>query len=176
MTSLCGHIPVIALLLTHGADVNPINRDGFTPLHLAAYWGQELTIPMLLENGADINLAGNKGEKPIDLAKTEKIKNMLIAHTTKKQQQQPEGQKQQPDQATDSKVMDEAQWFQAAKEGNLSLIQQGISDQININCEDNTGYTALWWATQQNHLPLVEYLLALRPELKSTDVSANIIF
>ena len=134
-------------------------------LHWAAMSGQEAVIAILLDNGADVNLANNDGRKPIDLATTEKINDMLIAHTTKNQ----------PDQAAGPKVMDEAQWFQAANKGDLALIQQGINDKIDINCRDSTGRTALSFATQQSHLSLVEYLISLHADLNIANVSIHAI-
>ena len=172
MTALCGHIPVIAILLTHGGEVNQANKDGASPLHLAAFYGHEEITTMFLEKGADAHLAGNNGQKPIDVAKTQKIKDILIAHVTKKQQQQEE-REQQPDQAASSKVMDEAQWFQAAKDGNLALIQQGINDKIDVNCRDNNSRTAIWWATQRDHLHILEYLISQHADTSIANVSAN---
>ena len=171
MTALCGHLPVIAILLMHGGEVNQANKDGASPLHLAAFYGHEEITTMFLEKGADVHLAGNNGQKPIDVAKTQKIKDILIAHVTKKQQQQEE-REQQPDQAASSKVMDEAQWFQAAKDGNLALIQQGINDKIDVNSRDNDGRTALFWAAHHNHVLLVEYLITQHADLSISTVCA----
>ena len=83
---------MIAVLLSNGVDIHQTNSDGATPLHMAASNGQAAAVMFLLDNGADVNLANNDGQKPIDVAKTQQIKDILIAHTIKKQR---------PDQAAD---------------------------------------------------------------------------
>ena len=161
-----GTVSMISLLLINGANVNQANNDGRSSLHWAASSGHEAAVAILLDNGADVNLANNDGQKPIDVAKNQKIKDILIAHTTKNQ---PAGQ-------TSSKQVDEAQWFQAAKEGNLAVIQQGINDKIDVNCQDSESRTALWWATAMRHLQLVEYLITQHSDPTIANVSTNDAF
>jgi ankyrin repeat protein len=48
--SLKGHLPVAQLLITHGA---PIQHDGWTPLHYAAFEGRAELIRMLISRGAE---------------------------------------------------------------------------------------------------------------------------
>ena len=43
-------------------------RDGYTALHMAAYWGQSEMIKFLLSKGADINAVNNAGRTPLYLA------------------------------------------------------------------------------------------------------------
>ena len=43
-------------------------RDGYTALHMAAYWGQSEMIKFLLQNGADINALNHAGRTPLYLA------------------------------------------------------------------------------------------------------------
>ena len=154
---------MIKLLLSHGANINQTNNDGLSPLHFAAFNDQENLLLILLSNGADVDLPNKEGKKPIDIAKTQKIKDILIAHTTK----------QQPDQAATPQIVDEAQWFQAVKEGNLAVIQQGINDKIDVNCRDNNSRTAIWWATQRDHLHILEYLISQHADTSIANVSAN---
>jgi ankyrin repeat protein len=47
-------IPMIELLLAHGADVNGRNKDGWTPLHYAAREGMTEVADLLLKKGADV--------------------------------------------------------------------------------------------------------------------------
>ena len=151
-----GYLDVIDVLLSHGADVNHANKDGASPLYFAAYTGQEAAFDVLLAHGADVHQATVFGRKPIDVAKTQKIKDILIARTKEKQ---PES-----DQAV-SHMVDESQWFQAAKKGDLAVIQQGINDKIDVNCRDSYGGTAISWAAWGGHLELVKYLFSLHAEL-----------
>ena len=176
-----GHDSAVAVLLSNGANVNQVTDDGKSPLHLAANRGEEAVVAVLLSNGADVNQADNNGEKPIDVAKTQKIKDMLIAHTKKKQQEVEEveeKEEQQPGQAPSNgqavpKMVDELQWFQAAEKGNLALIQQATNDKIDVNCKDSEGRTAVYLAAWKGHLQLVEYLITQHADLSIADVSVK---
>jgi len=45
---------VARLLITHGADINIINEDGITALHLACSHGYTQVVKLLIEHGADV--------------------------------------------------------------------------------------------------------------------------
>ena len=178
-----GREAVVTVLLSFGANVNQAKNDGFVPLHFAAFNGHEAVVAALLDKGADADHAGISGQKPIDLAKTQKIKEMLIAHTKKKQEQvqggeelalsqPPNGEAVSNDHALPTMV-DESRWFQAAEQGDLSLIQQGINDKIDVNCQDSKGRTAMYFAAGNGHLGLVEYLVTQHADLHIADVSGD---
>ena len=158
-----GNVGIVAALLSIGANVNQANHDGWFPLHYAAYLGHDAVVVVLLDNGADLYLANNDGQKPVDVAKDQKIKDILIAHMAKNQ----------PGQAAGTKVVDEAQWFQAATKGDLAVIQQGINDKIDVNCRDSDGRTALIGAAFYGHILLVEYLILQQADVNIPSVSAN---
>ena len=191
-----GNVPIITLLLSNGANVNHANNYGEAPLHVAVFSGHEAAVAVLLSNGADFNQADNNGfsslhhaaenvndgmvailiekgadvnqvdldgDRPIDVAKTQKIKDMLITLTEEKREDQ--------GQAAARKVVDEAQWFRAANKGKLAVIQQGISDKIDVNCRDSGGRSAVWWAARKGHNQLVEYLVNQHADLSILTVS-----
>ena len=54
--------------LQAGADPNARNEYGFTPLHLAALWGEADAIAALVEAGADPNAWDEYGETPLHTA------------------------------------------------------------------------------------------------------------
>ena len=144
-------------------DISSLQDLGESPLHQAAFKGHVAVVKVLLSNGANVNQATKKGLKPINVAKTQEIKDMLFVHMKKKLQEE-----QQP--------VDETLWFQAAQQGDLALIQQGINDKIDVNCRDSNGRTAVWWAAAKGHLQLVEYFIAQHADLSIADVSANEVF
>ncbi|RFU34748.1 hypothetical protein B7463_g1600, partial [Scytalidium lignicola] len=60
---------LITLLLAHGANVNDIDADGNTPLHLAAKNLQHVeTVKFLLSQGADVNARNSEGNTPLHVA------------------------------------------------------------------------------------------------------------
>lgn len=77
----CAEFPVIEYVLSDGAgliDVNARDKDGNTPLHVAATHGRTSAVKLLLEQ-KDINeaLINLQGKFPIDLAKNPEIFQLL---------------------------------------------------------------------------------------------------
>lgn len=54
--------------LKKGADINAVNHNGDTPLHLAAYAGAPEIVRVLIEFGANINLMNFSNNTPLDSA------------------------------------------------------------------------------------------------------------
>ncbi|KAL2136021.1 hypothetical protein VTI74DRAFT_5908 [Chaetomium olivicolor] len=73
----CAEQPVVEYVLSDGAgslDINARDKDGNTPLHLAAAQGRSQVVRLLLEK-KDINdaIANHQGRLPIDLARNPEI-------------------------------------------------------------------------------------------------------
>lgn len=73
----CAEQPVVEYVLSDGAtslDINARDKDGNTPLHVAAAQGRSHVVRLLLEN-KEINdaIANNQGRLPIDLARNPEI-------------------------------------------------------------------------------------------------------
>lgn len=62
------NLPIIQIILDHGADVNEPNNVGGTPLTVAAYRGCDTAIPLLVERGALVNAHDALGLTPLHLA------------------------------------------------------------------------------------------------------------
>ena len=58
---------VAKLLLEHGVDVNALDKDQATPLHLAAFHGRFEISQMLLDHGAKANAENVLGQTPLHL-------------------------------------------------------------------------------------------------------------
>lgn len=73
----CAEIPVVEYVLSDGAgtiDVNARDKDGNTPLHLAAQQGRAPIVQLLLEQpGINDSIPNFQGRLPLDLARTPDI-------------------------------------------------------------------------------------------------------
>ena len=63
-----GHVDVAKVLIKEGADVNAVDEDEDTPLHLAAHRGQVEIAKVLIQNGADVNAVQNDKLTALQLA------------------------------------------------------------------------------------------------------------
>ena len=73
-------LPMVKLLVEHGADVNYKPSDGRTPrLHLAAAFGYVEIAEYLLDQGADINALDKDGDTPLDAAFSSPLDREILA-------------------------------------------------------------------------------------------------
>ena len=61
-----GLLEAVKSLLGQGVDVNAKEEDGWTPLHHAVFWSNNVDIlKCLVSRGADVNAKNNDGETPL---------------------------------------------------------------------------------------------------------------
>ncbi len=81
-----GHLNVVELLLSHGANVNAKNNNdhwGTTPLHAAAHANQRAIAELLIAHGADIQATNLNGRTPLaetEFHKAKPVANLLKQH------------------------------------------------------------------------------------------------
>jgi Ankyrin repeats (3 copies) len=61
-------VKIIDRLLKNKSNINIVNKNGQTPLHLAAYNKSPETLKILLDYGADVNYVDKDGRTPLYLA------------------------------------------------------------------------------------------------------------
>ncbi|KAF9817201.1 hypothetical protein SFRURICE_013989 [Spodoptera frugiperda] len=83
-TSIClfqacidDNLDMVEFLVTHGADVNRGDNEGWTPLHATASCGFLSIARYLLENGADVAAVNYDGELPVDIAESDEMAELL---------------------------------------------------------------------------------------------------
>ncbi|CAJ0586616.1 unnamed protein product, partial [Mesorhabditis spiculigera] len=67
-----GYTQVIHLLLQAGANIHALDKDGWTPLHAAAHWGERESCKVLIENGASLTEPPSTPQAPSVLAVADK--------------------------------------------------------------------------------------------------------
>jgi ankyrin repeat protein len=65
-----GHKETAKLILSHGADANALDKDGWTPLHTATDASTDCpeVCEILLKSGAKIDAIATDGKQPLHLA------------------------------------------------------------------------------------------------------------
>ena len=77
-----GHIEIIELLISSGADVNAKTKKyGQTLLHYAANMGQKEIAQLLIAKGVDVNAKDKDGETPLDRTRNHKLPKMSSAQS-----------------------------------------------------------------------------------------------
>ncbi|CEO59719.1 hypothetical protein PMG11_04384 [Penicillium brasilianum] len=142
-----GHMTIVQLLLTKGADINAENLWGGTVLIEAAEGGHEAIVQLLIAKGADVNATGGKALAKAAERGHEAIVQLLIA-------------KGADVNATGGKAL-----AKAAERGHEAIVQLLIAKGADVNA---TGGKALAKAAERGHEAIVQLLIA-----KGADVNAT---
>ena len=133
----------LKLLITAGADVNKADKDGDTPLYLAAREGHTECVKLLLDApGIDVNMADKNGNTPLSMAArvdhTECVKLLLAAP------------------GIDVNKVDEdgkTPLYEAADDGRLEAIKQLLAAPgIDLHKADKDGKTPLATAQEKGYV------------------------
>lgn len=68
---------MVEFLVTHGADVNRGDNEGWTPLHATTSCGFISIAKYLIENGANVAAVNNDGELPLDITESDAMEDIL---------------------------------------------------------------------------------------------------
>lgn len=149
---------------------------GWTPLHLAAYFGNKDVVQVLVEHGANVNARNGMGDTPLHRAaftgRTDVVM-LLLQHNadvttingegkTPSQVANMEDIKQLIVAAERSMQLKlEEELLTAAREGDGSKLKSVLSSQYppNLNCQDIMGNTPLHCAAYRGHKEVAVWLL-----------------
>jgi len=79
-----GDLEHMQALLAKRVDINAVNAQGWTSLHVAATGGNVEVVGLLLKHGADVNAASHIGATPLDNAitysRSQEVVDLLLEH------------------------------------------------------------------------------------------------
>ncbi|CAG5134914.1 unnamed protein product, partial [Candidula unifasciata] len=164
----------------HGKEETVMRREksnrGWTPLHLAAYFGHAAAVRVLLEFGAGADILNSCGESSLHLAAytgREEVVALLLQHGADTNILNTQGQKPR-DVAKTQHIVDminaadstasmriESDFLEAAAAGESEMLSQLLnhSRSLNINVQDTHGNSALHLAALRGHGPAAVLLL-----------------
>jgi len=149
----------IGMILDRNASVNTRNRDGDTPLHIAARMNQRETGAYILARGADVFSANSAGDSPLRLALTHRsgVLQWMFNPVTVESR----------DGMGNTMLHYVALW---RMDRHIPfMIQQGISTEA----ANATGETPLFWAVHHDGASTVRALLAAGANLHARDSLGN---
>ena len=136
-----GEFDRVERLLEHGAAVNAYSDDGWTPLHLAAFFGHPKVAELLLAHAADATARSRNGNgnTPLHaaLAANQKLVAGLLIGS-----------------GADLNAADAAGWrplHLAAANNNLDAMKTLIAQGADVGVANGEGLTALALAQKRNH-------------------------
>jgi cytohesin len=143
-----GHKEIAELLISKGADINATNGAGDTPLHSAIRVGHKDIVELLVANGADINAKNSEGQTPLDIAINQNRKDIVELLVEKG--------------AILPSIHD------AARFGVLAGVKAFLEQGVDVNAQDDKGFTPLHYTVQEDNRELTEFLIAKGADVNLT--------
>ncbi|XP_075785237.1 ankyrin repeat domain-containing protein 7 isoform X3 [Pelodiscus sinensis] len=140
-------------------DVNQLDKENRTPLHLACANGHSDVVSYLVDNKCKLNLCDNDNRSPLMKAvqcQQEKCVTLLLEH------------------GADPNLVDvnsNTAFHLAAHTANISLAVQLLEYNAHIDAQNKEGYTPLAIAITENHQEMVEFLLKKGADVHARDKS-----
>lgn len=139
------------LISSGSIDVNQLDRDSRTPLHVAAANGFDEIVKLLLTKGAKVNVADIDGATPL-----------LLAATSGNEKGKADVAKTLLNAGADSSKLDssgQSALHLAAWNGSVGVVSALINRSVDLNLKTNSGYTPLHAAAWNGHHSVVGRLL-----------------
>ncbi|KAM9794895.1 histone-lysine N-methyltransferase EHMT1 isoform 3-T3 [Syngnathus typhle] len=160
-----GELKKVVLMLVDGIDPNfkMESQNKRTPLHAAAEAGQKEICHMLVQAGANLETCDEDHRTPLmDACENNHIETVMYLLR-----------------AGASPMHKDVEGFTclhlAAKSGHYNIVEYLLcTGYVNINCQDDGGWTAMIWATEYKHVNQVKLLLSKGADISIRDKEENI--
>ncbi|XP_045419143.1 histone-lysine N-methyltransferase EHMT1 isoform X8 [Lemur catta] len=160
-----GELQKVLLMLVDGIDPNfkMEHQSKRSPLHAAAEAGHVDICHMLVQAGANIDTCSEDQRTPLMEAAEnnhlDAVKYLIKA-----------GAQVDPKDAEGSTCL-----HLAAKKGHYDVVQYLLSNgQMDVNCQDDGGWTPMIWATEYKHVDLVKLLLSRGSDINIRDNDGDV--
>uniref|UniRef100_A0A8C2PTP3 Euchromatic histone-lysine N-methyltransferase 1b n=1 Tax=Cyprinus carpio TaxID=7962 RepID=A0A8C2PTP3_CYPCA len=157
-----GELQKVLLMLVDGIDPNfqMESQNKRTPLHVAAEAGHQEVCHMLVQAGANLDMCDEDQRTPLMEAcendNLDTVRYLLRAGAI----------------VSHKDVEGSTCLHLAAKTGHFGIVQHLLSTGIvDINCQDDGGWTAMIWATEYKHVDQVKLLLSKGADINIRDKS-----
>jgi ankyrin repeat protein len=149
----------VVFLLAHGIDRDTDYTDKKTPLHLAAEVGEHEIVQLLIEHGFGINERTETGQTPLDFALRHGEDNLTV-QTLRSQGGVTSAEiAEREEHAREEQRDREERLITFAAVGDTAGVQQLLDQGVNINAQNESGYTALMLAARNGYHQMVRFLL-----------------
>ena len=153
-----GQLTTVQVLLTHHADVNASDEDGWTPLHFASCFGHIKIAQLLLEHGADVNSKTSSSSTPLHCL-SEKEGNLEVAQALLEHGADPSIRSSSGEDAL----------YIAIQRGHQGLIQLLLKYGADPNTRDVDGQSLLHVSSERGDPKVAEGLLEPNIDVDSRD-------
>lgn len=182
-----GHCDTVDVLLRHEATLQ--DRDGDTPLHVAAAHNAVEMVRHLLARGAQVNAVNRKGQtplhqlagqvNPVDLEKQREMVDLLLAKGADPSIADHEGRTPVHEAI---EFGDQFLWSHLLNHGGETdpfivaaigipewLYERGEADPMFAHMRDARGYTLVHWAAMRGHTRALSLLLQIQADVNARD-------
>lgn len=142
-----GNIPMIELLIRHGASINALTPKGLSPLYFAIFYNQPEVVKFLMEHRVDTH-SGIKGFSPLGCAVT--VGNVQVIRVLLHYRELLNQPGSFGDQPLSNAVYGE----------DPMIVKMLLDEGANVNASDKYHATALHLAIKKNEVDCVNLLLA----------------